>query len=170
MTNDSTIPAKATTADDQSDGIVVSFGSEWHQLLLAKAFRVVIRKRIPKRRSFSWLYFHINSPISAICGRAKIEKLVSITESEAVAIAKQIHLQPAEIKAYLGGGSHIGCYRLGDFEFGSGPVSAAQVRERLVYHPPQSFFILSKDAKLVVDHLLGFSSTKDSKSSRASKS
>jgi len=156
MNDQTIIPAKATTPAEQSDSIVVSFGAEWHQHLLSKAFSVVIRKRIPKNSSFSWLYFHINSPVSALCGRAKIEKLLTVTEKEAVALAKQIHLSPAEIKSYIGGDSNIGCYKLGAFEFGREPVTAATLGTRLVYHPPQSFLILSQRAKEVVDHFAGY--------------
>jgi predicted transcriptional regulator len=170
MSNETTIPAKATTPAEQSDSIVVSFGAEWHQHLLSKAFSVVIRKRIPKNSSFDWLYFHINSPISALCGRAKIAKIMSVTEKEAVALAKQIHLSPAEIKSYIGGDSNIGCYKLGAFEFGKEPVTAEKLGTRLIYHPPQSFFILSKQAKEVVDHFSGFNSRTTAKASKGGKS
>ena len=169
MSNETTIPAKATTPAEQSDSIVVSFGAEWHQQLLSKAFSLVIRKRIPKNSAFDWLYFHINSPVGAICGRAKIAEIVSVTQKEAVALTKQINLSPAEIKSYIGGDINIGCYKLGAFEFGRESVSAAQLATRLIYHPPQSFFILSKQAKVVVDDLCGFPSSKAAKSPKGRK-
>ena len=156
MTNQEVIPAKATNTAEQSDSIVVSFGSEWHQHLLSKTFSVVIRKRIPKNHSFKWLYFHINSPVSAICGRAEIRKIFSVPVKGAVTIAKQINLSPAEILAYIGGNASIGCYKLGVFQYGAGPIPRASLTTRLAYYPPQSFFILSKQAKKVVDELGGF--------------
>lgn len=170
MNDGTTIPAKATTSTEQSDSIVVSFGAKWHQSILTKAFSVVIRKRIPKNSKFNWLYFHINSPISALCGRAKISEILSLTEKEAVALAKQIHLSPAEIESYIGGDSNIGCYKLEAFEFGKEPVTAEKLGTRLIYHPPQSFFILSKQAKEVVDHFSGFNFRTIVKASKGGKS
>ena len=170
MYNEISIPAKATSPAEQSDGVVVSFGADWHEPLLAKAFSLVIRKRIPKCATFNWLYFHINAPISALCGRARIQKVLTLTEKEAIAHAKQIHLPPAEIKSYIEGDSKIGCYKLGAFEFGKMPVSAARLSTRLVYHPPQSFFILSKEAKKIIDAFSGFLPLKVTKSLRGLKS
>ena len=169
MSNETKMPAKATTPAERSDSIVVSFGAEWHQHLLTKAFSVVIRKRIPKISSFDWLYFHINRPVSAICGRAKIEEIVSVSERDAVALAKQIHLSPAEINSYIGRDSNIGCYKLGAIELGRECVSAAQLGTLLIYHPPQSFFILSKQAKELVDQFCGFTSSKAAKSPKRGK-
>jgi hypothetical protein len=69
-------------------------------------------------------------------------------------------LSPAEIQNYIGGGGIIGCYKLGPLELGSEIVSTTQLAVRLIYHPPQSFFILSSQAKEMVDHLCGFTSPK----------
>lgn len=161
MTNDTLIPAKAITEADQSDSIVVSFGAEWHQQLLSKAFSVVIRKRIPKNTSFKWLYFHINSPVSAICGRAEIKTIFTATDTEAIGLASEINLSPAEIKSYINGDHTIGCYTLGKIQLTNAPVPASKLATRLTYHPPQSFFIVSKVAKAVIDKLTGFSHQKN---------
>ena len=161
MTNETLIPAKAITEADQSDSIVVSFGEEWHQLLLSKTFSVVIRKRIPKNTLFKWLYFHINSPVGAICGRAEITKIFTATETEAIRLASEINLSPAEIKSYINGDRTIGCYMLGKIQLTNAPVPASKLAARLTYHPPQSFFIVSKAAKAVIDTLAGFSHQKN---------
>lgn len=154
--NAARIPAKATTPADQSDSIVVSFGADWYQHLLAKDFSAVIRKRIPKNNSFKWLYFHINSPVSGICGRAQIERIFSATAKEAVTLAKQINLSTDEISSYVGRDKSIGCYKLGTFQTSDKPVPIGTLATRLAYYPPQSFFILSKQAKKVIDELSGF--------------
>ena len=60
------VPAKAINTADQSDGIVVSFGADWHERLLEGRFTAVIRKRVPKTVTPKWLYFHINSPVKRI--------------------------------------------------------------------------------------------------------
>lgn len=166
MTEQELIPAKATSLAEQSDSIVVSFGAEWHEHLLARKFSIVIRKRIPKHGSFRWLYFHINNPVSAICARAPIEKIFTATTQEAVALAKKIHLAPAEITAYIGAGSGIGSYQIGDIQMALKPVTTADLASRMIYHPPQSFFIMSKEAKAIMDDMTGFASRTKSGSAR----
>src|SRR4029077_7202705 len=95
------------------DGIVVSFGSEWHEALLKKRFKAVIRKRIPKTVQPRWLYFHINAPVSAACARAEICTIEDITRTQATSLRRDLALSEAEITAYLGSSSTIGCYKLG---------------------------------------------------------
>jgi predicted transcriptional regulator len=160
MTNQEVIPAKAIAPAQQSDSIVVSFSAKWYQHLLAKDFSIVIRKRIPKSNSFKWLYFHINSPVSAICGRAEIKEIFSATAKETVTLAKQLNLSVDEILSYVGGDNRVGCYKLATFQFCAKPVPIAMLATRLAYYPPQSFLILSKQAKEIVDHWAEFSTTK----------
>ena len=169
MNSQPLIPAKATTVDDQSDAIVVSFGVEWQKQIIAKDFSIVIRKRVPKAATFKWLYFHVNNPIGAICARAKIDKVFTATAKEALAFANCIHLSPADITAYLAGDNSIGCYQLGAFQFPLQPLAAVEISARMVYHPPQSFFIISKQAKIIIDQMAGFSTAKDLRSGKKSK-
>ena len=153
------VAARATTPTEKSDSIVVSFSAEWYAHLIEQDLGAVIRKRIPKSNAFRWLYFHINSPISAICGRAPITELSNIHAHEAPAIADQLKLSAAEIDAYVGTASHIGCYRIGRIELCTKPISLEALTQRLSYFPPQSFFILSTKAKNVIDSLAGFRSS-----------
>lgn len=169
MTNQDRIPAKATTPSEQSDAIVVSFGPEWHDHLLAKRFSVVIRKRVPKATSYKWLYFHANSPVGAICARAPISKIFTASPREAVALAKKIHLTPAEIRSYVGADKTIGCYELGSFQFVAKPLTASDLAAHIVYHPPQSFFIISSKAKVIIDKMAGFTGAKSSKTATTRK-
>ena len=150
------LPAKATSAENQSDAIVVSFASEWYTLLLNKKFRAVIRKRIPKTMKAKWLYFHVNAPISAICARAEIRSVRECTCSQAKALARHIALSPLEIAAYVGSDAKVGCYHLRLIDLLKRPLSITDIEKELVYHPPQSFLILSREAKAVVDRLAGF--------------
>ena len=160
MNNKNRIPAKATSPEEQSDAIVVSFGPEWHEHLNAKRFSVVIRKRVPKTVTFKWLYFHVNSPVGAICARAAISRIFKATTKQTVALAKKINLSPSDITTYIGNDSTIGCYELGTFQFANTPITISALAAHMVYHPPQSFFIISKEAKAVIDQLAGFSKTK----------
>ena len=163
MTNQDRIPAKATTPSEQSDAIVVSFGPEWHEPLLANRFSAVIRKRVPKSATYKWLYFHVNSPIGAICARASIARVFSATRKEAIALAKRINLTPAEITSYIGMDTTIGCYELSSLQFATKPVTASALAARMVYHPPQSFFIISKSAKGIIDEMAGFKGARPAK-------
>lgn len=149
-------PAKATTPTDLSDAIVVSFGAEWHPHLLAKDFSIVIRKRVPSDPLFKWLYFHINSPVGSICARAMIKRIFLATRKEAVSLSKSINLPPSSIASYIGNQSHIGCYELGAIQFPAAPLTRTQLMERMIYHPPQSFFIVSKNAKAAIDNMAKF--------------
>ncbi len=83
MQHSEPIVAKASDVEEQSDGIVVSFGSEWYQPLCQRKFRAVIRKRIPKTLKPAWLYFHVNAPVSAICARAQIRAVRELKLDEA---------------------------------------------------------------------------------------
>ncbi|MEI6801273.1 MAG: hypothetical protein WCO04_18965 [Pseudomonadota bacterium] len=152
------IPAKATLPEEQSDAIVVSFGPESKEHLRGKLFSVVIRKRIPtKSASYKWLYFHIKNPIGAVFARAKIRRIFTATKDEALARAKEMNMMPAEIAAYIGNDETIGCYELEAFQLASKPITKAALATRMIYHPPQSFFILSRSAKTIVDEMAGFS-------------
>ena len=136
-------PAKATTAEEQSDAIVVSFDAKWHERLRQKAFQVVIRKRIPKRNAFKWLYFHMNNPVSAICARARIKKIFMATRAEVLRLKKEINLPSPDIEAYLGRENQIGCYELGLIVFPKRAIGTTELSKRMTYFPPQSFFIVS---------------------------
>jgi predicted transcriptional regulator len=150
------IAAKATKPEEQSDGIVVSFAAEWHQPLLDNKFSVVIRKRVPKTVKSRWLYFHINAPVCAICGRAEIRLIDEIDLNQALSMSAKLALSPNDIIAYFGDDKIIGCYRLGKISFTKTALTKEALCTQLAYHPPQSFFILSHDAKRIIDSLAGF--------------
>jgi predicted transcriptional regulator len=156
MTNKELPLAKALNTLEKSDAIVVSFGSEWFERLKAKSFSSVIRKRIPYSTDFNWLYIHINSPIGAVCARSKIKKISIKSKNEAISMSKKIDLTNEEISAYIGNDEKVGCYELGSFEFPSEPIAAKSLAKVMVYHAPQSFFILSKKAKSLIDHIGGY--------------
>jgi hypothetical protein len=150
------ISAKANSVEDQSDGIVVSFGAEWHQPLLLGKFKAVIRKRVPKTVNPTWLYFHINAPVSAICARAEILAIRQLTPAQARAKANAIALGPAAVDANTAGDSRIGCYELGKITLARQNLSSDFLNERMIYRPPQSFFVLSCIAQEMIDELAGF--------------
>lgn len=147
--------AKAVTKDEQSDAIVVSFNSDCDKKLLDGSFSAVIRKRIPRSVAPKWLYLHINSPVSAICGRARIKTIKDISLDEALAISNQLDLAPDVIRKYVGYAESIGCYLLSDIQTIPHKLKTEVIRDSLDYYPPQSFMVLAKHAKRIIDLLAG---------------
>lgn len=147
---------EAVSSESRSDAVVVSFDSQWYEKLCSKQFTCVIRKRVPMSSTPRWLYFHINSPKSAICARAEILSISHVELSEAIALADQLALTEAEISAYFHGKEQVGCYRLGTIKFAAKEVKAAELNRMMGFHPPQSFCFLANAAKAVVDRLCGF--------------
>lgn len=156
MTSDNRIAAKAITSDPRSDAVVVSFDVSWYENLRKKAFSAVIRKRIPTSIRPNWLYFHINCPKSAICARARLESIDHLDFNSAIKIGNKLSLSREDIVAYLGSDHAVGVYWIKDIDFPRTEVSTNQLRKRMVYNPPQSFFFLSPEAKRMIDEMCGF--------------
>ena len=150
------ILAKAVDPGSRSEAIVVSFGSEWYESLRGRRFTAVIRKRVPVSIQPRWLYIHINKPKSAICARAEIRAVEMIDRSSALKMWRELDLSEEQILNYLGGQASIGCYRLGEILYPDGDVAVEQISAHMVYYAPQSFFVLSKDAKELLDRLCEF--------------
>jgi predicted transcriptional regulator len=149
-------PAKAISADDQSDGIVVSFNCDLEDAINSEKISAIIRKRVPRNKKFNWLYFHLKSPLCAIVCRAEIKEILNLTKEEVLQISDQIQLSHQEILDYLAGEPSIGCYKVGKFERPLNPLAAAELNRMMIYHAPQSFFILSKRAKEMIDSTARF--------------
>ena len=159
------LTAKARSAEERSGAIIVSFGTEWYEPLQKKNFKAVIRKRIPANYCPEWLYFHVNSPVGAICARATIREVKSISLREALGLAAELSMETDAIRSYLGQSDSVGCYVLGQTELATTQVTMTQLAKRMVYFPPQSFLYLSIHAKPIIDDLAAFSAniaTKDS--------
>lgn len=148
--------AKALTLDERSNAIIVSFDSKWHQPFLNAEFSVVIRKRVPRDRTFDWIYVHIKSPIGAICGRARIKRIGTMATNQAANLSESISLSKSEIIKYASGDEAIGFYEIGRFDVASEPVKTDEINKYINYNPPQSFTILSTLAKNAIDALCGF--------------
>ncbi len=157
MPRDPIVRAKAENIESRSDGIVVSFGAGSYRALKARTFSSVIRKRVPTSFRPRWLYFHINVPCSSVCARAELLRVELISATEAIALSRSLDLPEAEILAYLGGANAVGCYRLGRIQHAAPEAKADKIREHMIYHPPQSYFVLSKEGKAILDRLAGFS-------------
>ncbi len=150
------VESKATSDRSRSDAVVVSFGSEWYEPLRRLEFRLVIRKRVPVTMSPRWMYLHVNAPRSAICARGVVQSVGMLDLSSALRRAEDIRLPEAAIREYFLGQASVGCYELGQVLLLPREVATSEIRTRMVYHPPQSFMILSRDGKSLLDELCGF--------------
>ena len=150
------IPAKASGTADCSDGIVVSFESKWYPALSKSDFSLIIRKRVPVTQKPDWLYFHINSPRSAICARAQLISTSLITTELVHTHTSDLCLDHKEIDEYCGGLVEVGAYHIGKIQLAPVEVSASMLEDRVIYSPPQSFMFLSHRAKEIIDAACNF--------------
>lgn len=164
MTTSKNDLAKATSASEQSDSIVVSFGAEWHKHLVADPFSLVIRKRVPRDSAYKYMYIYINSPIASICARAEIRSIRHIESKVAISRTDEIKLSPTAIASYIGTDDTIGCYELEVIEVATVPINASVINTRMLFHPPQSFFILSHAGKRTLEDLAKFATSIGSRS------
>lgn len=156
MSVQSRISAKAETPASRSDAIVVSFDNTWYGPLHRRGFSAIIRKRVPTSFQPSWIYFHINSPKSAICARASLKSIECLDLKSVIKIENLLDLSRDEITKYVGPSGFIGVYQLEKIELALVEVSLNKLAEHLIYNPPQSFFSLSEPAKIIIDQLCGF--------------
>jgi predicted transcriptional regulator len=148
--------AKALRPEEMSDAIVVSFEAKWQEKLDSQLVDIVIRKRVPKDRSFRWIYFHINSPVSSICGRARIVRIGNLSSHDILAFSDRIGLTEKEILSYIDGRDEIAFYEINKFDGGSKPGKISDLNQYIRYTPPQSFVILSNFSKKKIDSICGF--------------
>lgn len=156
MTSQVRKQATAGSVGDRSCAIVVSFGYEWYAKLRNRTFSAVIRKRVPSTSKPTLLYFHINRPKSAICARASVLSVARVSKRQAVALATELDLSTISIEQYVGDHDSIGLFRIGNIELPEDEITTTALQSTLVYYPPQSFFVLSRDGKSVIDSMCRF--------------
>lgn len=156
MLNDQTV-AKATNAVDRSNAVVVSFASKWFDDVTEGRVTAVIRKRIPREAAPQWLYFYFNAPRSVLAARGRITSIGQVPDQEAVSLKSSLCMSEGEILKYVGDSPNVGVYRIKSIETAQHALSLPFLRQHVVFHPPQSFFFLSKDGKNTIDQLASFS-------------
>jgi hypothetical protein len=103
-----------------------------------------------------YLYAHINAPKSAICARIRLTSVIDIDVQTALTYIDQVKLTRDEIVKYIGDYNSIGCYNLGKIELAPHEAHIAELASKLVYHPPQSFLVLSQNGSDLLDEICGF--------------
>lgn len=150
------ISAKAKEVEDRSDAIVVSFDAKWYAPIRARTLSLVIRKRIPTSCQPKWLYFHVNSPKSAICARARLTSIAYMPTELVRTFSSELALSSREIDEYCTDLEKVGAYRIEGIELASTDISTRELQRKLIYVPPQSFMFLSKEGKAVIDVFCNF--------------
>jgi hypothetical protein len=146
------ITIKATSPEEVSNSIIVSFSYDYNNKILNNKFTAIIRKRIPKDKNIKWIYFHVNRPISSICARAKIISTDLITPKMAENISTELSLKLEIIQDYCFGLEKVGLYKIGDIEIAEPKLHTDEINKIMFYSPPQSFLILSKEGKKYLDN------------------
>ena len=150
------IPAAARDVEERSDSIVISFAPKWYEPLVERRFSMVIRKRVPKSTEYRWMYMHMNAPLGMLCARARIRSVDTITVEDACRLSSALALSEQEIRSYVGPAREVvGCFGLGEVEMFKQNLKTGTLRERLIYHPPQAFFVMSREGKRIIDRLAG---------------
>jgi predicted transcriptional regulator len=112
----------------------------------------IVRKRVPKTCTPTWLYVYINAPVSALIGRFRItaiEPLNSLSKD----FLDRSRLTRQEAENYIRE-STVSTYSVGPFEPGSSVITLREFRQRFDFAPPQSFLFLSTSAKRWLDSRL----------------
>jgi len=149
MTNK--VTAKALDRADRSQAVLVSCDARWHDLILGKAIKAILRKRVPKDAGVRWIYFYINAPHCVIAAKAIVKRVREMPTTEAVSRAKDLSLSRDEITAYSSGQRKIGAYELGRIVEAKRSLSLGWLRKKMAFFPPQSFLFLSTRAKSIID-------------------
>lgn len=150
------IPLGPTSPGEQSNSIVLSIDSKWVDLLVSGRLLHLIRKRLPVLNPPRFVYLHAKSPLSAIVAKAEIQRVSKVPLSEAEKLADQLGISANAIEKYAGKASQIGLLVFKHVAPAREPGQLATLRERLEYHPPQSFSFVSDDASAIIDELCGF--------------
>jgi predicted transcriptional regulator len=150
------ITAKANEKSEMSDAIVVSFSSFWKVHIEEKRFSAIIRKRVPLKIQPKWIYFHVNAPVGEICGRALIKSVTQLSKGAAIKNGDRLMLSKKEILNYIGNDDTIGFYDISKIEIAKNAFNTASVKERMSYHPPQSFFYISQDGLKIINDFCEF--------------
>jgi predicted transcriptional regulator len=130
------------------------------RIFFGKKIFAVFRKRVPITFLPSMLYMYINNPSSRVIGKAKIKKIDLVDISTAISLSSSACISGEEIKSYIGNSSKLGVYLLDTFVVAPTPATLRAIRKYMKFYPPQSFLILSRQSKALLDNLCSFKKAK----------
>jgi hypothetical protein len=142
--------------EQTAEAVVVSFHSSWQEKIRKSAFTTILRKKIPVIARPQRMYFHVKSPIGAICARARIREIKNISKAEALNLELSINLSTEKILQYIGNASHIGAYFIADIYYAPCEAKLRDINCEFPYYPPQSFVSLSADREEKIINICKF--------------
>jgi predicted transcriptional regulator len=147
---------KATTNDEASEGIVVSFDAKWGEILQNTRVTRVFRKRAPRNVAPRFIYIYIAAPVSALIGRCDVSSLDWLPTKEAIAHSSDGAISEDELRRYPSEYDTLAVYTVGPIQVCRAPLSFSLLREQFAFSPPQSFFVLSQSGQKNLDGIAGF--------------
>lgn len=132
--------------------IAVSFDSNHIGDITSRRFTAVVRRRVPTEKP-DYLYFHVNSPLSALVARAEVRSVRTVTKDEALSFAHELNMNEAQISDYVGHRRSVGIYEIAAIELFKRPVKTQELQELCNYHPPQNFMLLSEGILRTIEKL-----------------
>jgi predicted transcriptional regulator len=147
---------KATTNDDASEAIVVSFDAKWGEILQQKHLTRVFRKRAPRNVGPSYMYIYIGTPVRALIGRCEVFGLDWLPTKEAIALFSEGAISEDDLRRYASTYEKLAVYTVGPIQVCRSPLSFSFLQEQFTFSPPQSFFVLSRTGQQKIDEVAGF--------------
>jgi len=149
-----TLPsAKANSPAEASDSILVSFEARWEELFISGQVSGFIRKRLPRTTSPKWIYAYFGTPLARISVKAQIKSISEVPIGQVIASASDLCISKEEIREYCAGLSSIGLCLIATPFVSNHKLGLERMRSTLSFFPPQSFLILSKDAKRIIESI-----------------
>ncbi len=150
------IPLRPADGDARASNLVLSIDSKWLDQIRAGTLLHLIRKRVPKGGVPKYVYLHAKSPISAIVAKAQLLNLVEVPLAEALGLAGKLQMTHGDISSYVGSSSTIGLLVFRGVALARDFGYTHVLREKIDYHPPQTFSFVSEDASNIIDRICGF--------------
>ena len=103
-----------------------------------------------------YVYLHAKSPVSAIVAKAELQQVTKVAVSEAVKLSGELGISANAIEKYAGQSHQIGLLVFKHVAPAHVPGRLATLRERIEYHPPQSYSFVSDETVAIIDEICGF--------------
>ena len=147
--------AKATDPSEATDSIVISFDSRWFEPITTGKVKAVFRRRGPTKMVPKFIYVYTNSPICALIARMNVTHYEWVSDPNAELCEKAL-LSVKEAAIYADTSPQLAVYHVGLLTIANPQLPLSLLNERLGFKPPQSFFHLSSQGKIMIDKLAAF--------------
>lgn len=147
---------KAVNKEDISDGIIISFHSKWQSLLMSSSVNCIFRKRGPRQMIPRWIYVYVATPIKALTGRLPVKKVEIIPIKECVNYTSKGAITEEQLVQYANDYKELFVFHVGKYQSAVRNADFAFLSSHYKFSPPQSFLLLSKQGKRIINDICGF--------------